>query len=64
MKPMLLVHGKKDQVAPIDGIRTLSDQYPIFKLAVVDDAGHHTLLTHPEQSLEYLMPFLRPDERT
>jgi alpha-beta hydrolase superfamily lysophospholipase len=41
--PVLAVHGSKDEIAPVDGVRAWVGRLPGLRLEVVDDAGHDVL---------------------
>ncbi|MFQ5669031.1 MAG: alpha/beta fold hydrolase [Acidobacteriota bacterium] len=52
--PMLLLHGGRDQVAPVDNIRVLPRRYPYMRLEVIEDSGHHIFLTHTRLCLRWI----------
>jgi alpha-beta hydrolase superfamily lysophospholipase len=41
--PLLAVHGKEDQVAPLDGVTRWQDRLPGLRIEVIDNAGHDVL---------------------
>ncbi|GAC69172.1 putative hydrolase [Gordonia soli NBRC 108243] len=41
--PILAVHGRDDQVAPLDGVIAWQDRVSGLRIEVVDDAGHDVL---------------------
>jgi pimeloyl-ACP methyl ester carboxylesterase len=55
--PVLLVHGARDTVAPIENVRDLPARYPFMRLEVVEGSGHHVLLTHTRRSLQLIEEF-------
>ena len=56
--PVLLVHGQRDGVAPLDNIRHLPADYPYMRLEVIPSSGHHVFLTHTRRSLRLIEDFL------
>ena len=41
--PLLAVHGKEDQVAPLDGVTRWQERLPSLQIEVIDGAGHDVL---------------------
>lgn len=39
-RSVLLVHGQNDRVAPLENVRTLAEQFPVWRLEVITGAGH------------------------
>jgi len=56
--PTLLIHGKRDTVAPLANIRGLVDTYPFMRLEAIDNSGHHVLLTHSRKCMRLIGRFL------
>jgi pimeloyl-ACP methyl ester carboxylesterase len=44
--PTLLIHGERDQVAPLAHVEELPRAYPWMRLLSIDGSGHHVLHTH------------------
>src|SRR5882724_6049543 len=55
--PTLLIHGKRDQVAPLENLRPLPSLYPFMRLEEIDDSGHHIFLTHTRRCLALIDAF-------
>lgn len=56
--PTLLIHGERDQVAPLDHVRPLLESYPWMKLFSIPASGHHVLHTHPVPVVKAIGDFL------
>jgi len=56
--PTLLIHGERDQVAPLANVRDLPRIYPWMSLVAIAGSGHHMLHTHRRQVLEAIRGFL------
>ena len=56
--PVLLLHGLRDGVAPLDNIKHLPDVYPFMRLEVIRSSGHHAFLTHSRRCLRSIEGFL------
>jgi len=56
--PTLLIHGKRDTVAPIRNVEGLTERYPFMRLVAIDKSGHHVLLTHSRKCLRLIAGFL------
>jgi pimeloyl-ACP methyl ester carboxylesterase len=56
--PVLLLHGRRDGVAPFENIKDLPYQYPYMQLEVIPSSGHHAFLTHTRRSLHVIERFL------
>lgn len=57
-RPVLLLHGLRDGVAPFDNIKDLPQTYPFMTLEVVPGSGHHVFLTHTRRCLRAIEEFL------
>jgi len=57
-RPTLLIHGERDQVAPIAHVRDLPSTYPWIRLLVIPGSGHHMLHTHTRRVVGALLEFL------
>ncbi len=55
--PVLLVHGQRDQVAPIENVRPLPGMFPFMRLVEVAESGHHVFLTHTRRCLQLIEEF-------
>jgi uncharacterized protein len=53
-RPVLVLHGNRDQVVPLDLGRALSDRFPHARFVEVRGAGHNDLWQHPPTASEYL----------
>jgi pimeloyl-[acyl-carrier protein] methyl ester esterase len=60
-KPVLLMHGDRDTLAPLQAGHWLSQHLPFGRLRVMAGASHAPFLSHPEQCIEALVQFLEPD---
>lgn len=56
--PTLLIHGKRDTVAPMRNIEGLIEKYPFMRLEAIENSGHHVLLTHSRRCLRLIDGFL------
>lgn len=52
--PTLMLHGRLDQVAPLENVVGLPGRYNHIKLVEIDGSGHHIFLTHTRQCLELI----------
>lgn len=59
-KPVLLVHGDHDTLAPVQAAHWLAQHLPFGRLRVIAGASHAPFLSHPEQFVEALVQFLEP----
>jgi pimeloyl-[acyl-carrier protein] methyl ester esterase len=59
-KPVLLVHGDRDTLAPLQAAHWLAQQLPFGRLRVMAGASHAPFLSHPDQFIEALIQFLEP----
>ena len=57
-RPVLLLHGLRDGVAPYDNVRDLPGAYPYMRLEVIPSSGHHVFLTHTRRCLRVIDEFL------
>lgn len=60
-KPVLLMHGDRDTLAPVQAAHWLAQHLPFGRLRVLAGASHAPFLSHPEQFIEALEQFLEPD---
>lgn len=60
-KPVLLMHGDRDTLAPLQAAHWLAQHLPFGRLRVMAGASHAPFLSHPEQFIEALVQFLEPD---
>lgn len=58
-RPVLLLHGRGDQVAPFDHIRDLPETYPYMDLVAIAGSGHHIFLTHTKSCMRLIEKHLR-----
>ncbi len=59
-KPVLLVHGDRDTLAPVQAAHWLAQHLPFGRLRVIAGASHAPFLSHPDQFIESLIQFLEP----
>ncbi len=59
-KPVLLVHGDHDTLAPLQAAHWLARHLPFGRLRVIAGASHAPFLSHPEQFVKALVQFLEP----
>ncbi|MDX1914763.1 MAG: pimeloyl-ACP methyl ester esterase BioH [Methylophilus sp.] len=59
-KPVLLIHGDRDNLAPLSAAHWMSQHLPIAYLRVMSGAAHAPFLSHTEQFIEALNQFLEP----
>jgi pimeloyl-ACP methyl ester carboxylesterase len=55
--PTLLVHGQRDQVAPVENVRPLPGRYAFMSLREIEDSGHHVFLTHSRFCVRLIAAF-------
>jgi len=60
-RPVLLIHGMRDGVAPFRNISDLPGAYPWMRLEVIPSSGHHVFLTHTKRCLRAIEAFLRDE---
>lgn len=60
--PVLMIHGRRDQVAPYEHIRSLPEQFPNIRLVTLDTSGHHVFLTDTRRVRRLLEDFLANGE--
>jgi len=53
-RPTLMLHGRLDQVAPLENVREIPRLYPHIRLVEIPDSGHHIFLTHTRQCLRLI----------
>jgi pimeloyl-ACP methyl ester carboxylesterase len=56
--PTLLIHGERDQVAPMAHVRHLPERYPWMELHDIPGSGHHVLHTHGPRVVRAIRAFL------
>jgi len=56
--PALLIHGDRDQVAPLAHVAELPGAYPWMRLLAIPGSGHHVLHTHGQQVRSAIRVFL------
>jgi pimeloyl-ACP methyl ester carboxylesterase len=54
-KPVFILWGKQDQVAPLRTGQLLFANITHSKLNIIDDAGHSPMLSHPQLVSQYLL---------
>ena len=56
--PTLLIHGERDQVAPLAHVEGLPRDYPWMRLLAIPGSGHHVLHTHGHAVRQAIRDFL------
>lgn len=56
--PILLIHGERDQVAPLAHVAGLPVDYPWIRLLAIPGSGHHVLHTHGQAVRRAIREFL------
>lgn len=59
--PVLLIHGVRDTVAPIDNVRPILERHPFMRMEGIESSGHHVILTHSRRCLKLIEAFLEKD---
>jgi pimeloyl-[acyl-carrier protein] methyl ester esterase len=59
-KPVLLIHGDKDTLAPVQAANWMMQNLPDALLRVIAGASHAPFLSHQDQFTEALVQFLAP----
>jgi pimeloyl-[acyl-carrier protein] methyl ester esterase len=59
-KPTLLIHGDRDNLAPVQAAHWMMQQLPHGFLRVISGSAHAPFLSHSEQFIETLNQFLEP----
>ncbi|HZI95066.1 MAG TPA: alpha/beta hydrolase [Patescibacteria group bacterium] len=57
-RPVLLIHGVRDGVAPYSNIEDLPKIYPFMRVEAIPSSGHHVFLTHTRRCLRTIEDFL------
>jgi len=57
-RPVLLLHGRRDGVAPFSHVEELPKIYPWMRLEAIPSSGHHVFLTHTRRCLRAIEEFL------
>jgi pimeloyl-[acyl-carrier protein] methyl ester esterase len=57
-QPVLVVHGRHDPLMPLAAGRSLAEQLPNARLAIMNDAAHGPFLSRPEPFAGLLAEFL------
>lgn len=57
--PVLLVHGARDSIFPVENSRYMASRMPSARLVIVNDADHILVLNHPDTVSRALDEFLR-----
>ena len=53
-RPVLLLHGRKDQVAPFCNVEELPGSYRYMQLVAIQESGHHIFLTHTRSCMRLI----------
>lgn len=62
-QPTLLIHGDKDQIAPLESAEWLVHALPKAVLNVIHNAGHVPILTRPDEVAQAIEFFCRSNQR-
>lgn len=63
-KPVLLIHGDRDRLVPVQAGHWMAQHLPFGRLRVIAGAGHAPFLSHQNQFVEALVQFLEPPTAT
>jgi 2-hydroxymuconate-semialdehyde hydrolase len=67
VQPVLLIHGREDQVIPLHASQALKEMLPNARLAVIEQCGHWVQIEHTDEFLREIVGFLElgaaPDSR-
>lgn len=58
--PVLLIHGDRDMVAPVENVKHLGRRRN-WRLRIIEGTGHHVFLTHTRECLEAIEEHLDAD---
>jgi pimeloyl-ACP methyl ester carboxylesterase len=56
--PILMLHGRLDQVAPLANVQILPREHAHIRLVEIDGSGHHIYLTHTRRCLDLISTHL------
>ncbi len=56
--PTLVVHGREDEIVPLDAAVQYSELIPGARLCVIDECGHLPEIEKPDEFLNAVLPFL------
>ena len=59
-RPVLLIHGDRDALAPVQAAHWLAQHLPFGRLRVIAGAAHAPFLSHADQFIAALVEFLEP----
>lgn len=59
-KPTLLLHGDRDNLAPVQAAHWMMQQLPMGFLRVISGSAHAPFLSHSDQFIEAINQFLEP----
>jgi pimeloyl-[acyl-carrier protein] methyl ester esterase len=59
-KPVLLIHGDRDRLVPVQAAHWMAQHLPFGHLRVIAGAGHAPFLSHQNQFVEALVQYLEP----
>lgn len=59
-KPVLLIHGDRDRLVPVQAGHWMAQHLPFGHLRVIAGAGHAPFLSHQNQFVEALVQYLEP----
>ncbi|HYD33337.1 MAG TPA: pimeloyl-ACP methyl ester esterase BioH [Methylophilaceae bacterium] len=59
-KPVLLIHGDRDRLVPVQAGHWMAQHMPFARLRVIAGAGHAPFLSHQDQFVEALVQYLEP----
>lgn len=57
-RPTLVIHGKNDQLIPVENGKALAEHLPNAQLVLFDDCGHYPHIEHQDEVLEAIRAHL------
>lgn len=60
--PIKAIHGAQDQVSPLRSILQLHESVSSFSLKIIENSGHHILLTHTEICVQEIQQFIEEQD--
>ena len=59
--PVLMIHGREDDVAPFAAIKKLAEEQPNWRLEALDGVDHHPFLRNPLLCLSHIQTLASGD---
>jgi 2-hydroxymuconate-semialdehyde hydrolase len=57
---VLLIHGRNDEIIPLQSSESLAALLPDARLAIIDRCGHWVQIEHTDRFVSELLEFLEP----